>query len=103
MTNKPNAGGGNAPGNNESMTSPSSWPSWITGRTRARVARLERALTWSREPPEADDDDNPRTNGQTRRRNQANTAVLCWRRFGSAVDVSAAGDEFWTPAESLWL
>jgi hypothetical protein len=32
MTKKPNAGGGNAAGNRESRTSPSSWSSWITGR-----------------------------------------------------------------------
>jgi hypothetical protein len=33
----------------------------------------------------------------------ANTAVLCCRRFASAVDFSAAGDEFSTWAESLCL
>jgi hypothetical protein len=34
---------------------------------------------------------------------RANTAVLCCRRFASAVDFSAAGDEFSPWAESLCL
>jgi hypothetical protein len=32
MTNEPNAGGRKAAGNHERKTSPSIWPSWITGR-----------------------------------------------------------------------
>ena len=67
MTNKPNAGGGNAAGNHESRTSPSSWSSWITGRIPGLVPGRESALTWSGDPTDRRQRQDP-TNGQTRRR-----------------------------------
>jgi hypothetical protein len=47
------------------MTAPFTRSSRITGRIGALVARPGRALTWSGESEDEDDDDAP-TNGQTR-------------------------------------
>jgi RNA-directed DNA polymerase len=49
MTEKRTPGSGNAAGNPESRTSPSSWSSWITGRIPGLVPGLETALTRSGE------------------------------------------------------
>src|SRR6516225_7975549 len=50
MTEKPNAGSGNATGNRDQVASPSSWRSRITGRIPGLVPGLERVLTRSGEP-----------------------------------------------------
>jgi hypothetical protein len=50
MTEKRNAGSGNATGNWDTMAVPSRWPSRITGRISGRVPGRESALTRSGEP-----------------------------------------------------
>ena len=64
MTNKPMPAAERQRKTTRSRTSPSSWSSWITGRIPGPLPGLETALTWSGDPTDRRQRQDP-TNGQT--------------------------------------